>query len=366
MPNVLVNAEITVIYDDNLDITDAVKAVTWSGDINRPYRTFTADINYTITGQRRALTFEHGREIRFIVNGAEVFRGVIFTFEIDSSGQGFVTAHDENVYLLKNNITRKVVNQRASALIRDICAEFGIATGSIADTGYVIPRLLFENKPIYDVFGAALEVTREQTGRTFWLYTDGAALQLAERRQLLIPKVLDASTNIIRATYLQSIEEMRNSIRIYGGDAESGEITAVARDRALIDAFGRMQHVEYVSPELTQAQIEQLAAQRLAELAVIDDEATVTALGDVDFMTGRATYVREPMTEIIGAYYIVADRHYFEGDLYTVDLTLSATDELPRFEYVPPAEETRRQASAEEFTGAGTGAGIDWSRWMSG
>ena len=364
MVEILRSADITVIYDDNLDVTDAVKAVTWSGDINRPFRTFTADINYTITGQKRALKFEHGREIRFMVDGAEVFRGVVFTAEIDSGGQGFVSAHDENAYLLKNNVTRKVVNQRASELIREICAEFDIATGTIADTGYVIPRMLFENRPLYDVFGAALEMTREQTGRTFWLYTDGAALQLVERRQLLIPKVLDASTNIVRATYYQTIEEMRNTVHIYGGDNDKNPLTALARDRALIDAYGRMQHVEHVDPDLTQSQIDQLAAQRLAELAVIDDEATVTALGDTDYLTGRATYVREPMTEIIGAYYIVADTHRFEGDLYTVDLTLSATDDLPKFEYTPPAEETRRQASAENFTGVEAGSGYDWGQHM--
>src|SRR5690625_4327210 len=251
-------SDITVLYDVNLDVTDLVKGITWSGDINRPFRTLTVDINYTITGQMPAIRFNKGRELRFQLGGADVFRGVISTVEIDSSGQGFVTAHDENVYLLRNNVTRKVVGETASSLIRSVCAEFDISVGTVADTGYVIPRLLFENRTLYDVFGAALAVTTEQTGRTYWLYTDGAALQVMERRQLLIPKVLDASTNIVHARYFQTIDNMRNVVRIYGGDRSHNPLTAAARDQALIDAYGRMQHVEYVDSELSQAQIQQL------------------------------------------------------------------------------------------------------------
>ena len=82
----------------------------------------------------------------------------------------------------------------------------------------------------------------------------------------------------------------------------------------------------------TQSQVKQRAEQLLKELAVINDQATVDALGDEKVITGVGIYVKEPMTGIIGGYFITGDTHTFSNGNHTMSLELSATYEMPPIE----------------------------------
>jgi hypothetical protein len=155
---------------------------------------------------------------------------------------------------------------------------------------------------------------------------------MSERKELVSTLVIEVGANLLDATYWRSIEDMRNRVKVIGGE-DKKPITVTAGDQALIDRFGLMQHVERADADLKRSQLEQRAEQLLAKMGVIDDEATVTALGDVGITAGGAVYVIEPMTGIVGAYYVSADSHTFENGMHQMTLTLTATDDLPTLEY---------------------------------
>jgi hypothetical protein len=150
------------------------------------------------------------------------------------------------------------------------------------------------------------------------------------------------------ANYSQSIEDLRNQVRVIAGDINDPEktpIIEIARDQDSVARFGLMQHLENADEDATAAQVKQLAEQRLVELNVIKDEAVLTALGYDDTYAGTCVYVYEPMTRIVGGYYVTADMHSYSNGIHTMELTLSATDELPTLEYVPPAESKKSSSS---------------------
>ncbi|WP_188068970.1 XkdQ/YqbQ family protein [Brevibacillus brevis] len=320
-----------------------VQSATWSGDVTQASRKLTVSFVNTTDGRTQARKIEHGKELRLMYDGRELFRGVIFDFRIDHRGMMTTTAHDENTYLTRNFDTRKFTGMTASAIIKRLCNDFRIATGTIAETGYVIPKLVLRDKSIWDMMTIALTYSRKQTGRRFFIYSREGKLFLSERKDVVARWVLENGCNITSATYSQSIEDMRTQVKVIGGDPEKKPIIATVKDNALIKRFGLMQHLENVDADMTKSQVEQRAKQLLAELGTIDDDARVDALGNPEVVAGAAVYVRESMTGITGAYYVSTDTHTFANGSHTMSVSLSATDDLPTMEYDPPAEPKARK-----------------------
>ncbi|MCG5252629.1 XkdQ/YqbQ family protein [Brevibacillus agri] len=331
---------IEVLYDGTPLL---VESADWSGDVTQAARKLDVSLVNTADGRAQAMRIEHGKELRLLYDGRELFRGVVFAHRIDDRGMMTVTAYDENTYLTRNYDTRKFTKMTASAIVRRLCNDFGIATGTIADTGYVIPKLVLRDKSIWDMMTIALTYSRKQTGRRFFIYSREGRLHLSERKEAVVRWVLENGRNITSASYSQSIEDLRTQVKVIGGDPEKKPIIATVKSDALIQRFGIMQHLENVDPDMTRSQVEQRAKQLLKDLGTIDDDAQIEALGNPDVTAGTAVYVRESMTGITGGFYVSTDNHTFRGGIHTMSLTLSAADNLPTMEYEPPLEERRRK-----------------------
>ncbi|MCA1294576.1 hypothetical protein LBW89_16245 [Paenibacillus sp. alder61] len=327
----------SVTYRDdkqNVYLDPIVKSINWSGDIKQAARKLVVEVSNTGDLRDLYMMFEKGAELRLILDEKrELFRGVLFADQINSKGQMTLTAYDENIYLTKNKDTKIFRNQSASAIVKRLCHEFSIPMGEIQDTGYVIPKLVFREKTLFEMMVTALTETQKQNGQYFWITSREGKLQLLARKEQKGKWVLENGVNLLDATYSQSIEETRTQIKVIGGDVEKKAIMASAKDGELIRRFGIMQHVEKPEKDMTQSQMEQRAKQLLEDLATIEDQARIECLGIPDVVSGSCVYVKEAVTGILGGYYISADEHRFENGSHTMSLTLSATDDIPEMEY---------------------------------
>ncbi|WP_058301136.1 XkdQ/YqbQ family protein [Gorillibacterium timonense] len=327
----------SVIYKDpeqSVYLDPIVKAVNWSGDIKQASRKLVVDLSNTGNLRELYMKFEKGGELRLVLDGKqELFRGVLFADSIDSRGQLSLTAYDENIYLTKNKDTKIFRNQKASAVVKRLCNEFSIPAGEIHDTGFVIPKLVFRDKTLFEMMVMALTESWKQNGESYSLVSKEGKLQLLARKEQKTKWVLENGVNLLDASYSQSIEETRTQIKVIGGDAKKQELSSSAKDSELIKRFGLMQHVEKPDQSMSKSQMEQRAKQLLKKLATIDDEARIECLGIVEVVSGSAVYVKESITGILGAYYVSADEHRFEKGSHKMSLTLSATDDIPKMEY---------------------------------
>lgn len=315
-----------------------VKSVRWSGDTKQASRKLVVDISNTANLRERLVDLEKGKELRLLYKEKELFRGVIFADSINAAGQMSITAYDENIYLTKSKDTKIFRNVSASAIVKRLCGEFSIPIGKIDDTGFVIPKLIFRDKTLFDMMVTALTVTEKQTGKRFFLASKEGKLQLLSRKEQTVKWVLENGVNILDASYSQSIEEMRTQVKIAGGDPQKKALAASAKDSELIKRYGVMQHYEKPQSDMPKSQMDQLARQLLKDLATIDDEARIECLGIPEVVAGSAIHVKESMTGIVGGYYVSSDEHTFEGGSHRMSLTLSATDDLPKLEYKEPKE----------------------------
>ncbi|MCM3784310.1 hypothetical protein M3231_15105 [Neobacillus mesonae] len=346
--------KITVRYDGEYYLDQLVTSATWSGDVSQPHRTLTVSFSNTISGDDQAVNIEVGKELRFYVDGVGLFRGVVFSYSIAQDGSATIVAHDENVYLTKNTDTRKFVNMTAASIVKDICKTFGVSVGDVANTGYVIPRMILRSMTLWDMMVTALTETRKQNGRKFFVYSTGGKLYLKEKKDATVRWMLEDGVNILTANRTRSIEEMRTSVKVIGQDKESNELSASAKNADLIATYGLMQHMEQAEADSTKSQMEQLAKTRLSELGKVTEDALIEALGNTDITAGTAVYAFESMTDLIGGFYVNADSHTFADGYHRMQITISKTDDLPELDYEDNEEkkaavkEAKKVASSKE------------------
>jgi hypothetical protein len=321
---------IAVTYD-GMDITPLVKSVEWSGHSESPYRSLNVSLINTLNGRTQAVKFANGKAIEFWNTTERLFRGVLFAIDITDKGEMSLTAYDENIYLTKSTESRKFTNVKASDIAKRICSDFGIPVGKISDTGYVIPKLICREKSLYDILLMALTLTKKQTGKRFFITNKAGKFHLTAAADQTSKWLIENGSNITGANYSQSIEETITQVKVIGGKDDA--IVVTQKNAGLQKLYGVMQTVEKLDEDSTRSQVEQRAQTLLKERGVIDDQATVDALGIDEVVTGTAVYVRESMTEIIGGYYVSSDSHSFSNNgAHTMSLVLSATYDLPPME----------------------------------
>lgn len=302
-------------------LEDAVESVKWSGDIKQASRKL--DVSLMNLGD---VSIENGKEIRFYYNDVELFRGIIFETSINQIGEMSITVYDELKYLTTNNENRLFKSTKASSIVSTLCGDFGIPVGTVTDTGYAIKKMI-TNGTLWDTFQRALSYTKEKTGRNYYIYSSEGKLNLVERKSEVVRWVIESGSNLETASRRISIENLRNSIKLISGDIEKSPKINVYKDDTSIAKYGKMQEVENVDEKETR--LKEIADRKLKELNKPEDEITVTAAGITGIISGRGVYAYDTLTNLSGGYYVTQDSHSFDSDgTYSMDLTLSATDDL--------------------------------------
>lgn len=323
------NARITVIYD-GYDITSLVKSVEWSGHSEKPHRQLNLSLINTLNGRTQAVKFSQGKSIEFSNLGVRLFRGVVFSTNVNDRGELDLTAYDENIYLTKSVESRKFTNVKASDIARRLCSDFGIPVSTISDTGYVIPKLICRDKTLHEILLMALTLTEKHAGKRYFIWNTDGKFSLVAAADTKSKWLLENGSNITGATYSQSIEDTITQVKVIGGKNDA--IVVTQKNAGLQKLYGITQIVEHMDEKSTKSQVDQRAKELLKERGVIDDQASVDALGIDEVVTGSAIYVKESMTEIIGGYYVSGDSHSYANGLHTMSLELSATYDLPPIE----------------------------------
>lgn len=322
-------------------LTNIVTRVSWSGDIAAAARTCVISIrNAKNNDTRYVKSIECGREIRFnLSDGTQLFRGIIFSTEIEHDGSMSITAYDYNYYLTKNSDSKKFVKNKASEIIKEICKQYGIASSTITDTGYVIPRLILRDMTLYDMIITALTETRKKTGKKYLLGNKNGALTLTEGKANLVRLAIKEGSNLISATYTESIEDLKNAVRLTGSSGEDAKGVTVS-DNESIKKYGRMQEKQH-EYDKSDAQLKPIALALLKELNKVAKESSVEAIGNISVIAGKTVNVYENVTGLSAGYYVITDEHTFypNGD-HKMSLTLSRSLDVAELEYEPPDENT--------------------------
>ena len=319
-------------------LTQLVTGITWGGDITEASRSCEITLKNTLDGSaRRIEDIGVGRKIHCSKNGTIFFTGIIFATTINHDGTMTISARDYNHYLMKNSDSKVYRKQKASQIVASICKQYGITAGKIDDTGYVIPKLILRNKTLYDMIIIALTETRKKTGKVFLLGNNNGKLTLTERKNQVVRLIISDGNNLLGASYSESIEDLRNSVRITGKSGEDAAGVTVS-NAASIAKYGMMREKQHEG-DMTDAQLKPVANALLAELNKVSQNSTVESIGDTSVIAGKSVQISEKMTGIVGGFYVTSDNHTLDvNGKHTMSLTVSKTLDVAEIEYEEPEE----------------------------
>ena len=267
------------------------------------------------------MSFQEGDQVCFYYNDIPMFKGYVFTKKRDREHHIEVTCYDQMRYL-KNKYTYVFENKTASQIIEALAKDFGLKTGDIDNTNYIIPAIAEENISALDISLDVIEETLLNTGNMFVLYDNFGQLMLKNVSNMVSNQLIYSET-AENFDYSSSIDdETYNSVILYykSNDEKIQIFTASNKDR--INQWGLLRYFEEVkSPTIAQNKANSLLkmySKKTRELKVTG------AFGDPTVRGGTLIPVNLDLGDIITNNYMLVEKvtHNFDNDHYTMDLTL--------------------------------------------
>lgn len=199
-----------------------------------------------------ALSFYEGNPVSLRVDGTKLFYGYVFKKKRNKDGIITVTCYDQLRYL-KNKDTMIYENKKYSEVLKTIADSNGLQTGTIEDTGYVIP---FRNEEgtLFDMLCNAAEDTVLNNSKLFVLYDDCGSICLKNIENMVVPILIDNET-AEDFDYTSSIDDKTyNKIVMALDNSETGERELyIAQDEGTQSEWGTLQHYEKSESSTTTA-----------------------------------------------------------------------------------------------------------------
>lgn len=312
----MANMKLTIQHSNTLyepPVEDGVK-IEWERTGSPGKLTFT-------TLQVSGLVFEEGDPVCFYYDNRPVFMGYVFTQKRDREQRIEVTCYDQIRYL-KNKYTYVFENKTATQIVNALCNDFGLYTGSMDNTSYIIPSVIEENKAAHDIILDVLEETLTNTGNMFVIYDDFGKIQLKNCANMI------SSTLIMKDTaenfdYSSSIDdETYNQIILYYKGEDELIKLFTASNASTIQQWGTLRYFEEVkNPTIGQNKANALLSLYNKKSRKLKING---AFGDSTVRGGTLIPVQLNLGDITVNNYMVVESvsHTFNNDHHTMDLTL--------------------------------------------
>jgi hypothetical protein len=304
------------------DITNLIESITWSGRTGAAFRTLTVSLldDNGHNHARAEIDVTQGNQCIFSYNGAELFRGMLFTQKQGLNKKLSFTAYDNGVRLKDNKDTFSYTDITVSEIFADVCKRFGLSYSDEAQTTYRIPELIKSKTTAWDVLADALSQDYKVTGVRKFIKSKKGVLKLTTRRENITQWVVETGQNLTAYNYSQSIEKVKTRITLL-----SKEDTVISQkiNSALESKIGIAQEIQKPDESLNAAQLDELANSTLAELGLPERNLTVESLGIADVISGVGVYVIIDHLGIKQTFYVDEDSHTFSNNNHRMKLTLN-------------------------------------------
>lgn len=200
---------------NNIDVTNLVITVTWSGSYKQTARKLQFTIATSPTDYHlRSVNISVGQQVKFYDQDKKLFCGFIFTKEKSYKGnQISITAYDGSIYLLKNKGAYNFKGMTAETIAQKICSDFGLSVGQMAKTG-VIQSKTFISDTLNDIIMTAYSKAASQNGKAYIMLMINDKLSVIERGSFVIDHTITNQKELSDSRYTESIEDMVNKVKI--------------------------------------------------------------------------------------------------------------------------------------------------------
>lgn len=267
-----------------------------------------------------------GDKVELFENG-EVFQGIIVSKTRNETSQDF-SCFDYAFYLNKSKVLKQFNKIRADTAIKQLLTEFDVPIGYIAEMPIMITKIIYD-KEVSAAIKEILEEVTNATGSQYVMEMNVGKFEIYEDTERLIKATVKLADNLPAVDCMQtissptktaSIEEMKNSVKVYIGSDKGIKEYAEAKNEDFVLKYGLLQETQSIEDKDI-AQAKNIAENLLKQLERVSISAGVTVLGSFDLRAGRIVEMNEPITNIVGKYKIKSANHSI-GSSHTTALDL--------------------------------------------
>ena len=246
------------IFDITPFITDKITLTT-----HRKNSASTLDFKFArdlVVQNNLSISIDEGNAVELTVNDNKIYKGFAFQKTRNKDQLISIKCYDQLRYL-QNKQSYTFVDKKASDIIKSIASDFGLITGHIQDTGYILQPLNMDNQRLLDIIMKALDITFYNNNELYIFYDDVGKLTLKKVNDMYTTYLFTSDTNINNFNYTSTIDNnVYNQIKLYKDNEETGKREIyLAKDNANIGNWGILQYYEKLDDNLNTAQAKKLA-----------------------------------------------------------------------------------------------------------
>lgn len=309
------------LYANGNRITHIVGNLTWRNSLYELSTVMTFETPKSDAAYLKELIYvpQVGDIIQQVTNG-EIFRGVIKDVDDGDMNVNKYTAVDLGWYLNKTKQTYQFKNISASNAIKELCADLSIPISTLPELNATIDDIYFD-KTVSDILTDILDKCTGDYNYDFVpeglrVYEIGTLIAYPEFRIAdNIPQMYSVDFRG-EVSHTQSIEDMRNSMKITSEQDNVYSELKVLQDRESISKYGFLQEVVKIDPEKENA--DTVAVEKLSELNRIGETYSFTIIEKYDSYTRAGEVI-----SVDGVPYVIENTdHSFKGGQHYNKLTV--------------------------------------------
>lgn len=300
------------IKQNDVDISNYVTSVTWSGSSEQVSRTLSYSVaNNPYDSELKSPSAALGDIIKFYENGKRIYIGIVTSKEKKTElGDVTVDSKDFLHYLIRDKFSGTFKNSNAEKITQAVCKSVGVGTKDLAKTKIHIKKILSESDSVYNIIVKAYNKASIKNNKYYMPYMKGTKLSVKEKWK---SSGVELYLNIENAEYSENSDSMVNQVIIYN---EKGKKIGVVKDQQSINQYGRYQETYTKEKGINS----KTGAMKL--LHGKTKEASVSAIGDVRAIAGTSIKIKDKATGLSGTYYITSDSHTWQNGVHMMSLTI--------------------------------------------
>lgn len=282
-------------------------------------------------GTETTFAFSEGDNVKLWVNEYPLFSGYIFTKKRDKEQNIEVTAYDQLRYL-NNSDTYVYDYKKASEVLKIIADDYGLKTGTIEDTGYVIAHREEDNASLFDIILNAVDLTLINTSKLFVLYDDFGKLCLKNINNMRLPVLMVTDDGTVTDfSYKTDIDsDTYNRIKYYKDNEDTGKREVyIVEDSENQKKWGILQKYDTAPDAYNDAQIINLVNRLLEQKNRVKQSLSVECIaldnGEIQIRGGCEIFVKiDNCGEHNVNNWFIVDKctHTFSNSVHTLKIEL--------------------------------------------
>lgn len=299
-----------------MNITDFYRSVTWSGSYRQCGRQLKMDLLNARHGALERPNIPPASTVELWEGDALLFEGQALIHKQDTESSVLtVTALDRARYLSRNDGWYNFRGVTPETATRQICRDFGIEVGDLAQTGIQLTRI-FAGVPLYKIIATLYAMASEQTGKRYTIRFVGRKLTVKAKSEGVPELVIVPGGNLMTQTTTVDASKLYTQVAIYNKD---GRLIRTVDNEENQKAYGLFRRI------ITQQNGKDAGktAQAFLEDNDLSQGIAVNCFGDVRMVTGEAAAMVDAFSGVAGRFWIDADDHTWKNHQHFTRLTLN-------------------------------------------